>query len=132
MEEGTKLVLDASFILAFLLPDEDIVEVEETFKKFQQKEIRLLSSSLLPFEVFNCLKTALLRKRMQFKLASALGEKFLQMDISLQEVDFTDSLKLSQKANLSFYDASYVYLARSEGVPLLTLDVRMKHLAQSA
>src|SRR3990167_1117700 len=128
MEEGTRLVLDASFILAFLLPDEDIAEVEETFKKFHQKEIQLLSSALLPFEVFNCLKTALLRKRIEFKLASGLGEKFLQLDIKLEEVDFTESFKLSQKANLSFYDASYVYLARSKGVPLLTLDVRMKHL----
>ena len=66
-----------------------------------------------------------MRKRIKFKLASELGEKFLRLDIKFGEIDFKGSLKLSQKENLSFYDASYLYLSRELNAQLVTLDKRL-------
>lgn len=121
-------VVDASFLLAFLLPDENIPEVEETMKEFIEKELNLVSCFLLPFEIFNCLKTAIKRRRISSKLALRIAKNFLNFDIPLVNINLVDTLVLAQKHDLSFYDGSYVFLARSGGIPLLTLDERLKKL----
>lgn len=123
-------VIDSSFILTFLLPDEDIPEVIETIGLFEQKDLNLISSHLFSFEVFNCLKTAVARKRISIDLAVDLGNTFLDLDIKHEDVNFVETLRIAQEENLSFYDASYVYLARSKKIPLLTLDTRLKRLAR--
>lgn len=129
MAGSIKAVIDASFILAYLLPDENIPEVEETIKKFRQSEIDLLSSEILPFEVFNCIRTAVIRKRISAALADKLGQTFLEMDIFLEGIDYGKTLSLAVTKSLSFYDASYVWLSKSKNLQLLSLDRRMKKLA---
>ena len=128
-EDSNLAVVDASFILAFLLPDEDIPEVNKTIWLFKQKALDLTSCYLFPFEVFNCLKTAVARKRISAGLASELGNTFLDLDIECEVINFAETFRISEIAGLSFYDASYVYLARSRRISLLTLDSRLKRLA---
>jgi len=121
-------VIDASFILTFLLPDEDIPEVNKTIWLYRRKALDLISCYLFPFEVFNCLRTAIFRKRISGRLASDLGNTFLKLDIKCEVINFEEALKIAEKANLSFYDASYLWLARSKNLPLLTLDDRLRRL----
>ena len=124
-----EVVVDASFILAFLLPDERVDEVDQVFDLYEEGKINFISTQLLPFEVFNSLRNAILRKRITKKQADDLGVEFFKIEINLEEIDFGTAFSLPLSQGLSFYDASYVYLARSKRISLLTFDSRLKRLA---
>ena len=63
MDENIKhiFVVDASYILAFLLKENNF-EVNEMMKQYKVRQINLISTKLLKFEVYNTLRTAVLRK----------------------------------------------------------------------
>lgn len=124
-----KVVVDASFILAFLLPDERVDEVDEKFDLYEDGKIALISTKLLPFEILNGLRNSILRKRITKPVAPGLLSEFFKLKITFEEIEFKKMFLLSLKENLSIYDASYVFLARSKGIPLLTQDGRLKKLA---
>lgn len=125
MAENTKsstFVVDASFILSALLPDEHAAKTDIVFEKFASGKITLQSSFLLPFEVLNGLKIAILRKRITSKQARVLAKSFLGWDILLEKVEFLKVLALSLKEDITVYDASYLWLAQKEKIRLFTLD----------
>lgn len=131
MAENTKssrYLVDASFILAFLLPDERVRSVEQTFKEFVAGDCSFYSSPLLPYEVLNSLKMAVFRKRMTHDQAIDLGKAFLTWDIQIMPSTFQSVLELALRENITVYDASYVWLARQKHIPLLTLDKALKTL----
>lgn len=125
-----KVILDASFILDFLLPDENSREVLQIFKEYKNKNIHFSSSLILPFEVANGLKYAVKSKRITNEDASEILTKFLELEIEFLESDIKNTLSLSLKRDLSIYDASYVVLAYEKNLPLLTLDNRLKKLTK--
>lgn len=118
-------VIDASFVLAFLL-DEGNVEVESIFEKQARGEIRFIAPSLLKYEVGNSLRTKLMRKKLKKEKAQKLYQSFLAIKTQEESIDFYHVLHLALEKNLTFYDASYLYLARSSHIPLLTLDHSLK------
>ncbi|MDO8638219.1 MAG: type II toxin-antitoxin system VapC family toxin [Candidatus Daviesbacteria bacterium] len=121
----TKLVIDASFALAFILPDEYNPEVNNYFNQFKAVTIQFISSPLLMFEVTNGLLLALKRNHVNKKYCEERLEELSNYKIEIEKIDFTETFSLAQKHNLTCYDASYLYLAQSQNLPLLTLD---KHL----
>ena len=125
-------VVDASFILAGLFPDELSPGSDTVIEKYLDKEIELISSLIFEFEVLNGLRAAQLSRRIGESLCLDLAERFLKLEIKCWDIDPYETLKLSLETKLTVYDASYVYLAKSKAVPLLTLDRKMKRLAQSA
>lgn len=122
-------VVDASFILASLFPDEPSPGSDTVIGKYLDKEIELISSWIFELEVLNGLRAAQLSKRIGPKQGLNLAERFLKLGIKCQDIDPYETLKLSQETNLTVYDASYVWLARSKRVPLLTQDRKMMRLA---
>lgn len=133
MEEKSNkfYVIDASFILAYLLPDENIKNVQKIFDNYQERKIDLLSSALLPFEVTNAMYAATLSKRIGITLARELITEFLKLPILLEDINYEDVFDLSQKNKISVYDGSYLYLAQIKDLPLLTLDNRLEALVKN-
>lgn len=131
MEENTRkvCVLDSSFILAYLLPDEGSKKVQLLFDQYKKGQITLLSTMLLPFEVVSGLYAATLSKRIKTEVAKKLINEFLKLPIDLKEINLTSCFDISIKLKISVYDASYVFLSRGEGAPLLTLDRKLQNLA---
>src|SRR3989338_675609 len=123
-----EVVVDASFILAFLLPDEKVDQVDKIFDLYEVGKINFISTQLLTFEILNSLRNATLRKRVTKKQADHLAAEFFKIKITLEEVNFRQAFSLSLTKDLSFYDASYVYLAKTKRAKLLTLDSKMKKL----
>lgn len=121
-------IVDSSYLLAYLLPDENISDVQNFFDQYKVKKIKLVAPQILPFEVFNGLKASILSKRADKQLTEELGKTFLQLPIALQEIDCLEVFHLSIKEKLSFYDASYVYLARRYNTQLLSLDQKLTNL----
>lgn len=129
MDENIDLVIDASFVLSFLLPDEQTAFVLKTFKDYHAGDIKLISSPLLPFEVLNGLKAAYLRKRLTTALVTELADTFFNLRIAEKAVDHKLALRESLKHNISYYDAAYLALAKSQHLPLYTLDKTLQKLA---
>lgn len=122
-------VVDASFILDFLLPDEQSAYVIQTFEEYKKSQISLVAPIILPFEVANGLKYAVKSKRIKETAASELLEAFSQLDIGLLQINLEKALQVSLEKELAIYDASYVTLSQQENLPLLTLDGKLKKLA---
>lgn len=121
-------VLDASFVLAFLLPDETKDAVDDSFARYSRGECGLISTQLLPFETLNGLRSAVVRKRFSEQTATELICGFFDLQIPLHDIDFKSVFQIATKNGLSVYDASYVQLARATGYPLLTMDTRLHRI----
>lgn len=119
--------VDASFVLSFLLPDETARNADDVIDQYSNGDINLFSTLLLPFEVLNGLKTAVKRKRITKKLAGKLALDFLNLEIPLESVDFVKAFDLSQRRDLTVYDASYVLCSKMHNATLLTLDKKLSN-----
>lgn len=115
-------VVDSSFVLSFLLPDEKSEKADSIFSKFWAGELDLVTIKLLPFEVLNGLKMAIIKKRIRRKRAVELAEAFLEIPFEILEVDWIKCLSLAFKNNLTVYDAAYLAVSRSYHLELLSLD----------
>ncbi|TSC88239.1 MAG: PilT protein domain-containing protein [Microgenomates group bacterium Gr01-1014_7] len=123
-----KYIVDASFVLSFLLPDENHQEADLFFNQYKAGIINFLSTPLLPFEVVNGLKLAVIRKRISSKYAKERMKEFFNYQIRLVGTDFFEVFDLAQKNNLTVYDACYLYLSRIKKAQLLTSDEALQKL----
>lgn len=123
-----KNVIDASFVLDFLLPDEQSAYVIKSFKEYKKGERNFIATIILPFEVANGLKYAVKAKRIKENIASELLQTFFKLDISLLQINLEKTLQVSLEKEISIYDASYLWLSNTRNAPLLTLDDKLKKL----
>lgn len=54
----------------------------------------------------------------------------LALDLHWMAVDHVAVFKLAMKTGLTTYDASYLYLARSLGLPIVTFDERLRSASE--
>ncbi len=122
-------VLDASFLLSVLLPDEQGTRVAKESSKLLIDENNIFfAPRLLEFEVLNSIKSAIISKRIKKNLIGDVLDAFEKTRIKYLDIDKKKVLNLSIKKNLTFYDASYLYLAKTNKAKLLTLDKKLKML----
>lgn len=125
MAGNTKVVVDASVVLNWLLPDEEkSAGTNRIFDEFHRKKIHLIAPALLFYEVINALKSTGLRKRMKKAEIVEAVNVFLALKIKLlmQEDSGEAIINTALRFNLTGYDAAYVQLAKDFQVKLLTLD----------
>ncbi len=120
------LVVDASFVLAFLLPDERAERVDSYFDDYANGKIQLVSLPLLHYEVLNGLRSAVLSWGLKQKKALGLGKAYFELKIRLENVNFLSVLKTAFRFNLSVYDVSYLTLSRQKHFGFLSMDEKLK------
>jgi len=89
----------------------------------------LVAPALLDFELAN---VCVMKARRRPASAAALVAAFRDRDrlrIETIEVDHAEVVALAQRTGLTAYDASYLWVARTLGVGLITLD---RQLAEAA
>jgi|SRR3989344_2573206 len=123
-----QFIIDSSFILSLLLPDENQSEVVQLFDQYTSGKVTLIAPTLLQYEVINGLKGAILRKRLNLKEAIVLINQFSDLTITIKNISLTEVIKTASDKNISVYDASYLYLSKLQGIPLLTLDQKLQSL----
>ena len=126
--QNNTFVVDTSFVLAYLLPDEKERVVEGMFSKFEENKINFISPYLLAFEITNGLRSAVIQKRQSLKAAELLLDSFLNMGILFEKVNEKEVFRLALRRGVTAYDASYVWLAKSKKLKLLTLDEKLKNI----
>jgi predicted nucleic acid-binding protein len=121
-------VIDTSFVLAYLLPGEGRRAVEEMFSRFEENKINFISPYLLAFEIMNGLRLATMQKRQSINAAEHLLDSFLNMGIIFEKVNEKEVFRFAIRNGITAYDASYVWLAKSKKLELLTLDEKLESI----
>ncbi len=86
---------------------------------------------LLAFEIANVACTKVLRNPSE-RLAIFSGLNLaLGSEIHWTPVEFSETLSLAVETGLTAYDASYLYLAQTLGLPLATFDRKLSSAAQA-
>jgi len=128
------VVVDASICLAMAFHDERS-ELAMLLAEGLRTEDGL-ASPIWPLEVANALVSARKRSRLTEEEFEAAHAVLLGLPVQVGEIDGTESFgpvsALARAHDLSTYDASYLYLALRERVPLATLDSRLRVAAEAA
>lgn len=121
-------VLDSSAVLALLLPDEQSAAADAIADRLVESAAHV--PSIWPLEVRNALLAALRARRItprEFEeRVSALDELPIEVDHGTGADILSRTVDIARRHGLTTYDASYLELARRHGVPLATLDGRMR------
>ena len=123
-----RLVLDTSVALAWCFKDESNPYADKIAKRLPN--IEMIVPGIWPLEVANALLMGERRKR-STQADTVLWTGFLAtltiiVDGETSDRPFGETLNLARTHNLSAYDAAYLELALRLGLPLATLDEKLK------
>jgi predicted nucleic acid-binding protein len=120
-----EVVIDTAALLAVLLD-----EPERPALLAATTGAVLFAPASLPWEVGNALVAAVRRRRLTAAEAEAGWTAYQTIPIRLVEVDIGRAMALATERGLYAYDAYMLELARSRGLPLLTLDAKLSDAAR--
>ncbi len=119
------IVIDTAAILAVVLE-----EPERPALLDATQGTVLLAPPSLHWEVGNALVAAVLRRRLTAEQARAAWAAYQAIPVRLTEVDVGVAMALAIECRLYAYDAYMLELARTRGLPLLTLDSKLRDAAR--
>lgn len=119
-----EIVIDTAALLAVLLE-----EPERPALLAATTGAVLVAPASLPWEAGNALVAAVRRRRLTAAEAQAGWAAYQTIPVRLLEVDVGRAVALATERGLYAYDAYMLELARSRGLPLLTLDARLSEAA---
>jgi predicted nucleic acid-binding protein len=129
-----QIVLDASVAVAWCFEDERTPFTEGVLDLLSAGT-EVLAPAIWPFEVANALLVAEQRKRITVAQVTALLRRIAGLPISVEPIEplraFEQVLSVARQQNLTEYDAAYLELALRTGLPLATLDGKLKQAARS-
>ena len=130
----TGLVVDASVTAAWCFDDEDTQYARDVLRRAQN--ISFFVPAIWPVEMVNVLIVNERRRRITpgdtARAVRLLRELAIQVDRAGDLQPFDAVLILARAHSLSAYDASYLELALRQGLPLATLDARLRTAAAAA
>jgi predicted nucleic acid-binding protein len=120
----TDKVVDASAIAAIIFFEPRRTEVENALSGAD-----LHAPALIRYELANvCLKKIRERPGERAAILAAFGT-LDSFGIQEMQTVFEKAIEIAEDARLSLYDASYLWLARSMNIELVTLDDKLKRAA---
>ena len=119
------LVADTNIFLAVALN-----EPQKSWIIEHTADATVLAPAVLPYEIGNALSAMVKRKQVTRQEALAAEESARKIPVRLVDVDIEECLQLALEYNIYAYDAYFLRSAQSFAVPLLTLDRRMKQVAE--
>ena len=123
-----RIVIDASVVLKWYLIDESWSKAaHEILERFVFQELYILAPNLLEYEVLNGLHIAGERGRIEQKMLIMAVEAFLGLGIDLRDIssNYEKVLHFSTVYDLTVYNSSYLELASTEGIELVTADEKL-------
>lgn len=126
-------MIDASVVLAWLLPDEQTPAAERIIGRLMLGH-QAQAPALLPLEVGNALLQALRRRRITVSVAADLEQAFGALPIAIAPADAATAARagnLAREHDLSVYDAAYLDLALQRRFALASFDAALRQAAQS-
>ena len=129
-----RAALDASVALAWSFPDEESDFAQRLFD-WLGEDGSLVAPFIWQFEVANALvarqRHGRLNESQVARARALLKELPLSFaELSLDEV-LSDVAALASSHSLSAYDAAYLHVALREGIPLATLDAKLRAASEA-
>jgi len=130
-----RVVLDASVAVAWCFEDES-TRLAESVLDLLSAGTETFVPPIWPLEVANALLVAERRKRITTAQVTALLQRISKLPTVVEPMPlahaFEQVLAIARQHDLTEYDASYIELALREGLPLATLDAKLRRAARSA
>jgi predicted nucleic acid-binding protein len=128
------IVLDASVTMAWSFSDESTAAIDALFERVAYDGA--VAPVLWPLEVANSLRTAVRKGRVdetrKSKMLQAISDLGVRIDGETADRAWTDIVMLSDRHDLTVYDASYLELAVRLSLPVATLDNEIIAAARAA
>jgi len=124
------LVVDCSFFMSSILPDETQDKIEDVFHGISQKKFTVYVPSIFYLECSNVLVSSLSRNRINQESFEEYSNLLKLMPITVDKFSATSESiysisRLANKHNLSSYDASYLDLAIRLEASIASLDQKL-------
>ncbi len=113
-------VADASVLAAYIFGEPRLDEARALLER-----TALVEPTLLGYELANAARTKCVREPERREAIVTALELGLGLDIDWVEVVHPAVLALALETGLTAHDASYLYIARTLSLPLLTFDTRL-------
>ena len=127
------LVLDNSIVMAWSFEDETDEYADAVLDRLAT--VHAIVPALWPLEVANALLMGERRKRSTeaetIKWTGILASLPISIDGETNSHAWSDTLSLAHGHNLTAYDAAYLELAIRRGLPLATIDGKLKTAAEA-
>jgi len=121
-------VIDASVALAWCFDDESSVTADRILGRLENESA--LAPAHWPLEIANALRTAERRGRMDASDLPRLRALLAALPVEIAPIELTTAvfgvLEAARTYDLSAYDAAYLDLAAVRGLPLATVDDRLR------
>jgi len=119
------IIADTNIFLAIALE-----EPEKEFIIEMTSESDAHSPEILPYEIGNALTAMIKRKQISRKEALSAFEITRNIPVRLIPADIHKALEIAMKFNIYAYDAYFIQVAQYMDCPLLTLDKKLKEVAE--
>ncbi|QTC92676.1 type II toxin-antitoxin system VapC family toxin [Brevundimonas goettingensis] len=128
------IVIDASIMLAWLLPDEDSEAAEPVI--VLARTAGAVAPAVFPLEVANAMRTNILRRRIDNAYRDKAISQFERVGVARDLEAFepevlAETIRLSDLHGLTIYDAAYLELARRIDCPIGSFDTDLRKAAQA-
>mgnify|MGYP002152717073 CR=1 FL=1 len=131
MKQQRRVVIDASAVLAMMLPDER-QRIALPLESLIADDTIFAAPDLLRYEVMNALMFAQRSARIQTKHLYEIWSLLHEMNIQYSAVSNWEELySTAQEHDLTVYDAAYLQLAVTQEAQLLTEDRELFQVAQN-
>ncbi len=116
----TAAVVDASVVMAWLFVESESPRVAAAFETIQRGEA--VAPVLIYFEIRNVMLVAERRRRITQEQSATFLNQLAKLAIRMAPPNGEEAMALARAYALTFYDATYLELAKREALPLATLD----------
>lgn len=118
------ILIDANIFLAVIMNEPEKKAIIRA-----TRESELISPEILPYEIGNALTAMIKRKRINSKNVADLFSIYNSIPIRLVSVEIEKALEIAVEYNIYAYDAYYLEVAKRLKLKILTLDAKMKKVA---
>lgn len=122
--------MHASAVLAWVFDDESSAVADPVLDRIGREPAA--AAAHWPLEISNALRTAERRGRLTPEELPTVRSLLAALPIEIVPVELTTAIYLAAKHDLSAYDATYLGLAHFRGVPLATVDTRLRNACLAA
>jgi predicted nucleic acid-binding protein len=126
-------VIDSSFLLKILLPEDKSEQAEKLWKGWIEDSIKIVAPTLIVFEVSSVLRNKIYRGILGNDDAKELVDQIKYLDLTLiyteDLLDLAWGIGSILKVSV-LYDCFYIALSKFLGSPLWTADRKLYHSAK--
>lgn len=119
------IIADTNIFLAVSLNEAERQRIVEI-----TNDTSIFAPEILPYEIGNALSAMVKRKKLTTAQALDAEKVTNLIPVRLVSVDIHDSLRIAAEHNMYAYDAYFLQCAKANALPLLTLDNRMRQVAE--